>query len=818
MDLLSGLNPPQADAVETTEGPVLVLAGAGSGKTRVLTRRVAYLLATEKAQRKEILAVTFTNKAAKEMAERVSETCGRGYFPGLGTFHSVFARWLREEAEALGLHRNFAIYPSDEQKQVMKQVVKTMGLDPKKYKPQSFLSAISNMKNKMITVDDALKSASGKFDKDVAQAYQLYQKRLEDYQAVDFDDILVLLVKLFREHPDVLARYQEQYRYLMVDEYQDVNPVQYEALRLLAGSRKNLCAVGDDDQSIYRFRGADVSIILRFEEDFPQAKIIKLEQNYRSTEHILKASNEVVKNNPGRREKELWTDKVQGEKITVFRGLDGRAEARFITRTARELSHRYRFEEMAVLYRANALSRVVEEAFIQSGIPYKLVGGLRFFDRKEIKDAVAYLRVLINPYDSLSLKRIINVPPRGVGEVSWGKIQAFAEYRSLPILDVLGSPEEAGIKGKSVPLLKQLYQVFVDAQEDLSQGASVTDIQQNMLKRSGYLKMLKEEDSAESLTRLDNLEELYNVTGEFDRQADDPTLEMFLQEVSLLTDQDRDKEDENAVTLMTLHAAKGLEFPVVFLIALEEQTFPSSRAAEEEGGIEEERRLCYVGMTRAQEKLYLSFAQNRSLYSGMQAKMPSRFLDEIPHDTLVNPEALALGEIDLDDESSAPAIGSSKWQGWGQSQKASPVKKSSRTTPKFSPQVTPDLHEGDRIQHKKFGEGTVLSVSGATALINFDTIGERRLKASFVTKISGSEKANKVHQAEAKKESPVSVTTKAKDDSAASQSSQAVYPIGSKVEHKRWGKGLVRGHEGDQCVVLFPGLTLSLSPDDLSSV
>ncbi|MGE0492360.1 MAG: ATP-dependent helicase [Vulcanimicrobiota bacterium] len=782
--ILDNLNPPQREAVVTTEGPLLILAGAGSGKTRVLTRRIAYILANKLARRNQILAVTFTNKAAKEMKERVEELCGPGRFRDLGTFHSVCARWLRAEAESLGLSPSFAIYATAEQLLVMKEVITSMGLDLKKFTPRSFLSQVSAWKNQMVMPDQAANSARLAFEKDRAKAYALYQKRLRENQALDFDDILVLAVELFRRNPETLKAYQERIRYVLIDEYQDVNPVQYELVRMLAGQRRNLCAVGDDDQSIYAFRGADVSILWRFEKDFPEAKIIKLEQNYRSTKWILQASNQVVAHNSGRKSKALWTAREGGDKLVYYRAGDGRDEARNIARTIKELrsSEARNYGDFVLLYRTNSQSRLLEEGMIQAALPYKIVGGLRFFERKEIKDVLAYLRVLQNPSDSISLRRAMNEPSRGVGNTSMARLVEFAEEQEITLYEALRRVDEVRVPGKARQGLAAMVAWMDELSIEIREGQlPVLDVVERVLTNSGYRKALEDENTVEAQARLENLDELINTVGEFDRNNEEGGLETYLAEVSLLSDQDTYEDAQDTVTLMTLHAAKGLEFPVVFLAGLEEEIFPHIRSIDDPEQMEEERRLCYVGMTRAMDKLFLSSAQSRMLHGMMAPRKASRFLDEIP------PETLDTRSLRWEAEE-PPAIGSSQWRGWGSSAPA-PVKGYSGQAAKnrVGPVSTPTpgpvaaFKEGDRVRHKAFGEGTVKAANKDIVTVAFDKMGEKKLKQDFLQALG--------------------------DD----EPSRARLRIGDRVNHSRWGAGVVKAAERETVTVIFPGLTLNMS-------
>lgn len=775
------LNPPQAEAVLTTEGPVLILAGAGSGKTRVLTRRIAYLLAQKKAWRRQIMAVTFTNKAAKEMKERIEALCGPGRFPELGTFHAVCGRWLRQDGEAVGLSSNFAIYATAEQLLVAKEAVAELRLDDKQFTPRALLSQISNWKNKMVDPEVAARVARGPYERHQAQAYAIYQRKLAQNRAVDFDDILFKAVELLKSDPEMLKKYQDRIRYIMIDEYQDVNAVQYELVRLLAGERRNLCAVGDDDQSIYAFRGADVSILLSFEKDFPEARIIKLEQNYRSTKPILEASNAVVAHNEGRKKKRLWTERTAGEKLTLLMCADGRDEGRQIVRNLKEtLAKEGRTPgDAVILYRTNSQSRLLEEAMIQAAMPYKIVGGLRFFERKEIKDVMAYLFLLQNQSDSMSLRRILNAM-KGIGAATVEKVLAHAEERGITAFEALATVDvrgRAALTGLYAWMSALAARASVPPEES---GLNVSDFLEEILERSGYRKALKDENNVEAQARLENLEELGNVTGEFDRNAEDRTLTAFLAEVSLLSDQDTYAETKETVTLMTLHAAKGLEFPIVFLAGLEEETFPHIRAMDNPEEMEEERRLCYVGMTRAMDRLFLTTAAARDLHGMRAPRKPSRFLAEIP------PEYLTIEGgrwQSASDSGEGTAIGSGRWKGFGQnapsaaSSKAKPVPITYNATP--SPVSV--FAVGQRVTHGIFGQGTVLEINRDLVKVEFDQKGTKQLKQDFLRALG--------------------------------QPGARVEPvkIGDRVEHARLGSGVVKWADEDMATVVFPGITLSMT-------
>ncbi len=800
----SDLNPPQAEAVLTTEGPLLLLAGAGSGKTRVLTRRIAYLLATKRARRHEILAVTFTNKAAREMAERVAQLCGPGRFPDLGTFHSVCARWLRRHGHAIGLDSSFTIYAGPEQQVLMKEALKELNLDITKYKPAAVLAQVSSWKNKLI--DPVKAQMESRFDQQpYVKAYGLYQRKMAQNKALDFDDILWKTVDMLREDDSIRQQYQERLRYLCVDEYQDVNPVQYELIRLLAPPHNNVCAVGDDDQSIYAFRGADISILLRFEKDFPSARLIRLEQNYRSTEHILAAANKVVAHNQGRKRKNLWTDKKGGHKLEFFRAADGREEGRYVASSITSLrsdpSKPHSLNDFVVLYRTNAQSRLLEESMIQAGLPYQIIGGLRFFERKEIKDMLSYFRVLQNPSDSVSLRRVINEPTRGIGAKSLERLLDFAIESQMPLFYALERGRDAGMTAKAVAACQEMS-IWMQELAQIMAGPTplpLAVLLQQVLERSGYLAALKADRSVEAQARLENLEELANVTEEFDRTRqsgefsvaelegeEDSPLESFLVEVSLLTDQDRTDGAKDQVTLMTLHSAKGLEYPVVYLTGLEEETFPHSRSMDDPEQMEEERRLCYVGLTRAEERLFLTAAATRQMHGNSFVKKVSRFVDEIPpelfKDKPLTRTAMPRGSFD-----EAPAIGSSQWKGFGQT--------APRVGVGAKPAVPSVFAAGDTVEHKVFGKGKVTAVDRTGDLVTVDFVNGsvRKLKSSFLKKLTG-----------------------AAAEAATAPKKAGDYATGDRVRHSRWGSGTVKGVSGDTLTVVFPGMTVSLPKTDPS--
>lgn len=634
--LLNGLNPEQSEAVQATDGPVLVVAGAGSGKTSVLTRRIAYLIQVRQIPVHHILAITFTNKAAKEMRERIHNLVGdTAEDLWMGTFHSIAVRILRREAEALGYKSTFTILDADDQKSTIQQSMLDLNYDLKKVDPYAVQAIVSRWKNELRDPTAAQHQKGDWLQGVAADVYEVYQARLRGANAMDFDDLIGNTVALFERAPDIRAKYVQKFRYLHVDEYQDTNRAQYRMVRLLADEHHNLCVVGDSDQAIYAWRGADRTNILSFTEDFPEAKVITLETNYRSTETILEAANAVIRNNAGRQEKSLRSVRGKGELIQVCRLIDGEAEADFIaTQIELHMQAGGTYGDCAVLYRTNAQSRVVEEAMMQHAIPYTIVGGLTFYDRREIKDVMAYLRVLINPDDEISLLRIINTPKRGLGDKAVDRLLDFAHAEQLSLSQALGRGEEAGL-GESTALgAKTLYDTFEELRLWM-EGMPVTDYLAEVLHATGYKKMYEESKKEDDKVRLENIQELFSVTKSFDRRRHGTVLE-FLAEVALLSELDKEKgKPENAVRLMSLHASKGLEFPVVFLIGMEEGVFPHTRTLDDEQGILEERNLCYVGITRAMNRLYLTHCEERTLFGQVATRESSRFLDELPEAQLV---------------------------------------------------------------------------------------------------------------------------------------------------------------------------------------
>jgi len=705
---LADLNPAQREAVLTTEGPLLVVAGAGSGKTRVLTYRVAHLLAAHGVKPNEILAITFTNKAAGEMKERVERAVGgvaRAIW--IMTFHAACGRILRREAERLGYRSSFTIYDQADQVRLVKACLEELERDPKRFVPRGIHAQISNAKNQLIGPDEYASRVASFYDQTVADVYALYQRRMFGANAVDFDDLLMLTVDVLQRFPEARERWAHSFRYVMVDEYQDTNHAQYVLLKQLAGEHRNLMAVGDPDQSVYSFRSADIRNILEFEHDFPNTKVIPLEQNYRSTNSILTAANEVIAHNRDRKEKNLWSDLGEGEPVQIVETEDEHAEARFVAaEIAARIEEGYSAREIAVVYRTNAQSRVLEDVLVRQGVAYQVIGGPRFYERAEIKDAIAYLQVIDNPYDVVSLGRIANRPRRGIGDTSLARLASYASGLEISLWEATGRPVEAGL----APASARAVTGFRNAMESLmatATDASVADIVEAVLDRTGYLEALEAERTIEARGRVENLEELVGVAREYDASAEEPSLSGFLQEISLYSDQDalRDDDDGGQVTLMTLHTAKGLEFRAVFMIGMEEGIFPHARSIEE-NTLEEERRLCYVGMTRAKERLVLTHAMRRNLYGRYDANLPSRFLDELPN-------------LGVERERLRPA----SWSGYGRQ----------ATQHEYAPRNdVPDLSTGDTVRHGTLGTGIVTRIeAGGVVTVRFEDGSERRLMLEY---------------------------------------------------------------------------------------
>ena len=736
-DIFHGLNPAQAEAVQELDGPLLIMAGAGSGKTKVLTCRIAHLLQRGIAPY-NILAITFTNKAATEMKERVAKMVGttaRDIW--LGTFHAFCARLLRVEIENLpGYKSNFVIYDTGDMQAVIKSCLKELNLDDKQFPPNSILATISNAKNALQSAEEFARSASYFHAQKIAEVYALYQRKLRNNNALDFDDLLLLAVQLLQSDPNVREKYQEKFRYVLVDEYQDTNRAQYLLAKLLAGKHGNICVVGDADQSIYGWRGADIKNILDFEKDYPAAKVIKLEQNYRSTQMILDAANAVIENNSSRRPKQLWTDNPEGEPIGLFVADDERQEARYVAETIVRLNTVFNvsYGDLAILYRTNAQSRVLEESLMKSAIPYTMVGGLKFYDRKEIKDIIAYLRVIFNPNDDLSLQRILNVPRRGIGDTTVSKLLAAARDNEMSLFDVISNPDLAeGLTArvrKPLENLAELIFAWIGAMSEIP----VVDLVDRVIKESGYWAELEGSDDPQDEARLENLKEFVSVAKDFALGELEETLENFLSQVALVSDIDQAELGESRVTLMTLHSAKGLEFPVVFMAGMEEGLFPHSRTLMNEEEIEEERRICYVGITRARRKLYLSHARSRNVF-GRNVNYPaSRFLEEIPPSMLervgvkVAPRHLQ-GAVTMSRPISPLRSAPTVMQG----AKLPPTVVAPRSAVKAEASV--EWKTADKVQHGKWGAGTIVGIRGVgenmELSIAFPGQGVKHLLAKF---------------------------------------------------------------------------------------
>lgn len=735
VDCTYGLNPQQAEAVINTEGPMLIMAGAGSGKTKVLTCRVANLL--QKGVRPyRILAITFTNKAAAEMRERVNNMSGPAAKDvWLFTFHAFCARFLRMEIDKLpGYGGNFAIYDTADSQNLIKQILKEMNLDDKRFQPSGILSRISNAKNALQDAVAFARQAGDFYEQKVADIYSRYEQKLQLNNALDFDDLLMLSIKLLQENKEVREKYQDRFDYLLVDEYQDTNHAQYLLTKFLAAKHRNICVVGDADQSIYGWRGADIQNILDFEKDYPDAKVIKLEQNYRSTQIILDAANAVIENNTGRKPKNLWTENKSGADIIYFQAVDERDEARFVIEQLQNLqrTENKKLGDMAILYRTNTQSRIFEEMLIKSGISYNMVGGLKFYERKEIKDIIAYLRVIFNPADSLSLLRIINVPKRGIGDASLAKIQAYAAANNVSLFEAVSNAAAIdGLSSRFVSKLDDLAGIIFELM-NLAGEAPVEDLIDRVLHDTGYLEELENERTPQAQSRIDNLHELISVAQEFAASEEENNLENFLAHVALVSDIDDTELGEDAITLMTLHSSKGLEFPVVFLVGMEEGLFPHARTLMDETEIEEERRLCYVGITRAKEKLFLSSTKMRTIYGNTVTYPPSRFLQEIP--------ARLVKTIKRQERFSALE----NFKQVSEKYSARPQKPASTFNPhSFMPQKTATaaggtgtrFNTGDRVSHSKWGEGMVVSVKdspdGQEVKVAFAGAGVRSLLTKY---------------------------------------------------------------------------------------
>lgn len=724
--LLNGLNPEQQNAVKTTDGPLLIMAGAGSGKTRVLTHRIAYLMVEKGINPYNILAITFTNKAAKEMRERIQGLMGGAADDvWISTFHSMCVRILRRDIDRIGFSRNFTILDTTDQQSVIKGILKDKNIDPKQFDPRAMLGTISSAKNELIDPETFSKNAGGYFEQKAAEVYEEYQRRLRKNSALDFDDLIMMTIQLFKRVPEVLEYYQRKFQYIHVDEYQDTNRAQYMLVKALANRFQNLCVVGDSDQSIYRWRGADIANILSFEKDYQMAKVILLEQNYRSTKRILLAANEVIKNNLNRKSKNLWTENQEGNKIHYFRADSEQGESQFVAGKIKEIveSGDYKRSDIAILYRTNAQSRVIEEVLLKSNIDYSIVGGIKFYERKEIKDIISYLKLIANPDDEIAFNRVINVPKRGIGSSSLDKIADFAVRHDLSLFQALDSIELIGLSPKITKAAREFRDLIIGYSR-MQEFLSVTELVEEVLEKSGYREMLKAEKSLEAQSRLENLDELLSVTKNFEDTNEDKSLIAFLTDLALVADIDSlDEEGQkkvDTVVLMTLHSAKGLEFPVVFLMGLEEGVFPHSRSLMEEAEMEEERRLAYVGITRAEEKLFISNAQMRTLFGRTNVNPPSRFIKEIPEDLIegIEPAKKAV----------------TSFQTYTKQPQRKPVSRPAAATSTGGDEIA--WRVGDKAEHGKWGIGTVVSVKGEGEGTELDIafpkpVGIKRLLAKF---------------------------------------------------------------------------------------
>ncbi|MFN2641598.1 MAG: DNA helicase PcrA [Actinomycetota bacterium] len=702
-DLLAGLNSVQQDAITHGDGPLLVIAGAGSGKTRVLTHRVAHLIRERNVSPFQVLAITFTNKAAGEMKERVGRLVGErlGRAMWVMTFHSACARLLRKEGKRLGFTTTFTIYDSSDSERLLAMCIKELEIDPRRFTPRQMATAIGRAKDELIDEELYTERTSNVFERMVADVYRMYQRRLRQANAMDFDDLILNVVHLFRLFPEVLEEYRDRFRHILVDEFQDTNGAQYRMATMLAERDRNICVVGDLDQSVYAFRGADFRNVLRFEEDFPDARVITLEQNYRSTQTILSAANAVIENNQMRKPKNLWTDAGHGEQITRYHAENEHDEAAYVAREIETLREdAYRYGDVAIFYRTNAQSRVLEEVFVRFGMPYRIIGNVKFYERKEIKDALAYLRVSANPVDEVSLRRIINVPKRGIGDQTVAALERLGNEEGITLAAAVDRVDETDLSGRARSAVGDVGPLLRGLREMVEHGAAAEEVLEAIYERSGYVAELEAERSIEAAGRVENLKELLGVAREFAEAEPDAGVQQFLERVALVSEADEIIDDEGSVTLMTLHNAKGLEFPIVFLTGLEDGVFPHIRSMTEPDQMEEERRLCYVGITRARERLYLTHAWSRSLWGGSSYNPPSRFLSEIPRELV-----RLIG--DDEHEPDAPEV----------------------QEPALS------LSVGDAVFHDRWGKGVVVAVAGrgsdAQATVHFDSEGPKRLLLAY---------------------------------------------------------------------------------------
>ena len=736
--LVAALNPVQAEAVLHTEGPVLIVAGAGSGKTRALTHRIAYLIRERGVHPQQLLAITFTNKAAREMLDRVGGLLGQQVARGMWilTFHSTCSRILRAEHAYLGLPSAFTTYDDGDTERLLTGVLKELNLDPKRYPPKAMAAAIGRAKDHVVSAEEFAAAASTPYERTIADVYTAYEARKHSAGALDFDDLIGRTVRLFREHPEVLTKYQQRFRYLMIDEYQDTNRAQYLLANMLAAGHRNLCVVGDADQGVYSWRGATIQNLLDFERDYPDATVFLMEQNYRSTGVVLAIANALIENNTRRKPKQLWTESPAGELAVRFRADDEREEAAYVAEESMRLVEQegHRLADIAVFYRTNAQSRVLEEEFVRRGIPYRVVGGVRFFQRREVKDVLAYLRLLANPRDLISARRVINTPKRGIGDATVAALEGFARGEDIPFLEAARRVDEVGsLAARAKGSVAGFVAVMDRLASARAEGAGPARLVHAAATESGFVLELESERTVDADGRLENIRELEGVAAEFEARDPQGTLEEFLESVSLVSDQDEVDEESGDVTLMTLHIAKGLEFPVVFMIGLEDGVFPHFRSMGDPDQLEEERRLAYVGITRAQQRLYLCHAWGRTLFGQTSYNPASRFLTEIPSDLL-----RVIGDPDGDSAGGriigrraggggdAPGPRRRPGSGWSGSAPASPP----------PPARTPiAVGAGDSVHHDRWGDGVVLEVAGsgadAEATIRFSDVGEKRVLLAY---------------------------------------------------------------------------------------
>jgi DNA helicase-2/ATP-dependent DNA helicase PcrA len=735
MNLLDGLNKKQREAVQTTEGPLLVLAGAGSGKTRTIIHRIAYIIEEGLAWPSQILAITFTNKAAGEMRDRIAAMdIAESNRIWMYTFHAMCARIMRVHAQWLGYGDNFTIYDTDDQKRLYKAIAKQMNLNDKQYSFGYVIGEISHAKNQFWTAEQYAKEAVGDFRQEkVAQFYTLYQQALKSNNAMDFDDLIFNTLLLFQGFPDILAQYQQRFKYILVDEYQDTNHSQYELVNLLAAGHRNLCVCGDDDQSIYMWRGADISNILDFEKDYPDAKVVKLEQNYRSTSVILDAANGVIAHNHGRKEKRLWTNNQKRDKLRVTGFDQGYDEARYVAETVEKLRREdgYTYGDFAVLYRTNAQSRLFEETLMRYGIPYQLVGGTGFYSRVEIKDIISYLQVLNNPADDMGFRRVINVPKRGIGDATVAKIGEFADFKGWSLMETIYNYTQIpNLSGSVFKKVEAFAKTMLELRE-WSETEGIAGLIEQVIDVTGYMEMLKLGKMENSESRIENLKELVSSAAEFENTSDDPSIGAFLETVALTSETDKYDNDEGKVLLMTLHNAKGLEFPVVFLPGMEDGIFPHIRSLDDDAQLEEERRICYVGITRAKERLFLSWAAERTVFGQRRPQIQSRFLREIPEECV---------EVEEKPMGSTPAMFET---GLLEKRRQSFEKNTHSAKKSYGPHMpvrsssSAGFGLSDKVQHKKFGIGTVVEVKKNQLSIAFPGVGIKKLDPGFVTKVEG---------------------------------------------------------------------------------